>query len=120
MTDSMAVLIDEVVMQNLALYGRIRNSDPYLQHLVKTSDHPVMRFRRRWMRQEAIRQLRAARQNQTKLNETREPSRRGGDIRRLAVIDPYLKEEMAYRHGTQWNDPGFIKSVREEAPKLFA
>lgn len=118
---SVAEIIDEEVMNHLSNFGCVRNLDPMALHLLKTSEHPLMRFRRNWMRATALRQAREATRRQTKINEefAREKVRRGASLRRAAVIDPWFAQEMKIRHSTTWNDREFVGSVRRDNPTIF-
>lgn len=118
---TIAELVDYEVMRHLSLYGCIKNADPMVQHLVKTSDDPLMRFRRHWIRQEALRQCLEATRVQPKLNESvaRAPHKRGMNARLNASIHPYFVGEMRHRHKTDWADPDFQKFVRREEPQIY-
>jgi hypothetical protein len=118
---TIAELVDLEVMRHLSLFGCIKNADPMVQHLVKTSADPLMQFRRHWMRMEALRQVQEATANQEKLNKTvaRAPIRRGSSARLNASIDPWFVGEMRHRHKTEWQDPDFLKSVRRDEPAIF-
>jgi hypothetical protein len=114
-------LIDDTVMQHLALYGCCKNLDPYALHMLKTSEHPILRFRRDWMRREALKQHLEAERNQKKLNDgfKRVPLNRGSSMRQSAVIDQHLNAEMLHYSGAQWQDKGFMRDVKAEAPAIF-
>lgn len=118
---SIELLIDGEVMRNLALHGQVKHMDPYAIHMLKTSQHPVLRFRRTWMRREALRQCREAEREQKVMNAqlAREPVRRGASVRRAAVLHPYYAEQMLHAHNTSWNDRDFVGSVRRDSPALF-
>jgi len=121
MTDSMAMLIDAEVMRQIGLNGWLKEADPYLQHLVKTSNHPILRFRRNWIRREALKQRLEAEASQNRRNSAlaKEPHRRGANMRRAAVIEPYFAEDMRRRHKADLNDPDFLKFVKREEPQMF-
>jgi hypothetical protein len=121
MTDSMAMLIDAEVMRQIGMNGWLKEADPYLQHLVKTSDHPLLVFRRNWIRNEALKQRLEAEASQNKRNSelAKEPHRRGANIRRSAVIEPYFAEDMRRRHKADLNDPDFLRYVKREEPAMF-
>jgi hypothetical protein len=118
---TVAEIIDEQVVQHLAWFGRIKGMDPYAIHLLKTSNHPLMVFRRTWMRQQALKQALDAQKRQTEMNKelAKEPVRRGASIRRQAVIDPFLSEDMRTRHKATWNDNDFIGFVKKHEPGMF-
>lgn len=117
------MLIDYEVMTHLAQFGSIKRMDPYAQHLLKTSEHPVMRFRRSWMRREALRQHLEAEHRQKKINDQfkDQQSPKGMSMRRAAVVDHHLSAEMLhYNKSATWNDKNFLGTVRQEAPAIFA
>jgi hypothetical protein len=118
---SIPEIVDLEVMSHIAQFGCIRNMDPFAQHMLKTSEHPLLRFRRTWMRQVAIQQCKEAHKRQSKINDQfkDEPVRRGASVRRAAVIDPYFMADMAKRHNASWNDKEFIGSVKEGNPAIF-
>jgi hypothetical protein len=114
-------LIDLQVMENLSLYGNISRMDSYAVHLLKTSEHPLLRFRRGWMRRTALKQHLDAERRQKKINEQfkSEPYDKKASIRKAAVIDPHLASEMRHYNNASWNDKAFIGDVRREAPAIF-
>lgn len=118
---TVAELIDEEVMQRIALRGCISGIDPYALHLLKTSDHPILRFRRDWMRREALRQCLEATKQQKKNNATlaNQPVPRGTSMRQFAEVDPYFVEDMRRRHKASWNDKDFLGYVKREEPEMF-
>jgi hypothetical protein len=117
---NIAAVIDAEVMHHLELYGCVKNMDPLAIHLLKTSNHPVLRYRREWMRAEALRQVLEAHREQPKMNKlvADEPVNKKSAFRQSALIHPYFKAEMAHRHKTNWNKD-FIRSVRKGTPDLF-
>lgn len=118
---TVAEIIDEQVVQHLAMFGRIKGMDPYAIHVLKTSNHPLMVFRRTWMRQQALRQVLDAEKRQTEMNKAlaKEPVHRKASIRRQAVVDPFFDEEMRSRHKATWNDKDFIGFVKKHEPGMF-
>jgi hypothetical protein len=116
---TVAELIDEQVVTHLSLYGCIRNMDPYAQHVLKTSDHPIMVFRRTWMRQTALRQHMEAESRQKKITEEfkKEPVRRGASVRRRAVLDSHLAAEIEHYNKAPITDQ--LSDIAAEAPALF-
>jgi hypothetical protein len=118
---SIEALVDLEAMTHLANHGCIKGMDPYAQHLLKTSNHPLMRFRRDWIRREALRQCLEAEREQKEMNKqlAASPVRRGAPIRRAAVLHPYFAAQMPKAHKTTWNDPGFIASVKRDSPGCF-
>lgn len=118
---NIARLIDGVVMQHLAQFGCIKNADPYVQHMLKTSEHPLLRFRRDWMRREALRQHLEAERRQVKICDQfkRETFKRGANMRKTAVVDEHLSAEMLHYNKTDWQDKKFVGNVKAEAPAIF-
>lgn len=118
---TIAELVDSEVMRHLGLFGCVKNMEPFALHMLKTSEHPLLRFRRTWMRAVALRQVLDAEKRQKKINDQfkDEPVRRGATVRRAAVIDPYYAAVMPKQHGTTWNDKDFVGSVREANPQIF-
>lgn len=116
-----AQLVDEIVMDHIGMHGCIKNADPFVQHMVKHSQHPILRFRRWWMRSTALRQRQEAEKRQVYISDNfkNESKDRTKTMRRTAMIDPYFMAEMSKRHNASWNDKGFRKSVREANPSLF-
>lgn len=106
-------------MTHLALHGCVRNMDPYAQHVLKTSDHPLMVFRRTWMRQTALRQHLDAEARQEKINDEfkRDPVRRGASVRRRAVIDHHLAAEMEHYNKLPLKQQ--LSDIKAEAPAIF-
>jgi hypothetical protein len=116
---TVAELVDEEVMTHLALHGCVRGMDPYAQHLLKTSDHPIFKFRRAWMRSTALQQHLEAEARQAKItNEFKqEPVRRGAAVRRRTVLDPHLMAEMEHYNGMPITEQ--LSEIKAEAPALF-
>jgi hypothetical protein len=117
---SIAGLVDQEAMAHLAKYGFVKNMDPYALHLLKHSNHPLLRFRRAWIRAEALRQCQEAHRQQPAMNQHlagRSLDRRS-TLRCEAIIHPWFKAEMERRHNTTW-DRDFRASVREAHPGLF-
>lgn len=118
---TVAELVDDSVMEHIALYGCVKNLDPYALHLLKTSQHPILRFRRDWMRRTALRQHLDAEKRQKKMNAEFKaiPRNKGAAIQQSAVVDTVLADEMRHYGKTTWNDKSFLRSVRAEAPAIF-
>jgi hypothetical protein len=114
-------LIDQTVMEHLSMFGCVKNMDPFAVHMLKTSEHPLMRFRRDWMRREALKQCLEATQHQTKLNTdlASHPHPKGMNGRLNASISPWFVGDMAKRHNASWNDPDFQGYVKREEPSIF-
>lgn len=114
-------LIDLEVMAHLSQRGCIKDMDAYAQHILKTSDHPLMIARRTWMRREALRQCLQAHANQKQITKEfkTEPYSPKASVRRATVIDPWMSEDMRRRHKASWNDKDFLGFVRREEPQLF-
>lgn len=114
-------LVDATVMEHLSLYGDISRMDPFAIHMVKHSQHPLMRFRRTWMRATALRQLQESTARQEKNNEALAsvPRVKGKSIQQEASLDPFMAADMRRRHKTTWNDPDFLGFVRREEPGIF-
>lgn len=114
-----ALIVDEA-FRNLEVHGQIKNMDPMAQHLLKTSDRPLLRWMRTWMRETAIRQAMQAEREQKKLNaQVNGSTWNKGSLRLTASLAPYYAAQMPKMHGTTWNDKDFIGSVREGNPKIF-
>ncbi len=118
---TVAELIDEAVMENLALYGCVKNLDPYALHLLKTSQHPILRGRRVWMRKQALKQCLDAEKQQAKLNSelAKIPHDKRMNMRQSASVAPYYAETMRRQHNAEWNDRDFIGFVKREEPAMF-
>jgi hypothetical protein len=118
---SIAALIDSEVMTNLSLHGCVKHMDAYALHMLKTSQHPLMRARREWMRREALRQCLEAEREQKEMNKVLagSPVSRGASVRRAALLHPYYAEKMRQTHNASWNDKDFVGSVRRDSPALF-
>ena len=116
---TVAELIDEQVVTHLSLYGSIRQMDEYAKHVLKTSDHPLMVFRRTWMRQTALKQHLDAEARQKKITEEfkTDPVRRGASVRRRAVIDSHLAAEIEHYNKAPIKEQ--LSDMKAEAPALF-
>ena len=116
---TVAEIVDEEIMQHIALYGCVRNADPYVQHLLKTSNHPILRFRRNWMRRTALKQHMEAEARQKKITDEfkTEPVRRGASVRRRAVIDSHLAAEIEHYNKAPIKEQ--LSDIKAEAPGLF-
>jgi hypothetical protein len=114
-------LIDHEVMRHLSLYGTIKRMDPFAQHILKTSQKPIMRFRRDWMRREALRQCLEATRDQSTLNESvaKTSPRKGSSARLNASVHPYFAGSMRERDKADWNDKDYLKFVKREEPSIF-
>lgn len=118
---NIAALIDDEVMRHLSMFGCIKNADPLVQHILKTSEEPILRFRRDWMRREALKQHLDAERRQKMLNDKvkNEPFKRKANMRKTAEIDIHLAAEMLHYNHTDWQDKKFVGNVRAEAPAIF-
>jgi hypothetical protein len=116
---TVAEIIDEQVMMNIAVHGCVRHMDPYAQHLLKTSNHPILRFRREWMRAVALRQHLDAEARQKKITEEfkEDPVRRGASVRRRTVLDHHLVSEMEHYNKKPIKEQ--LSDIKAEAPALF-
>jgi hypothetical protein len=116
---TVAELVDEQVVMHLSLYGCIRQMDEYAKHVLKTSDHPLMVFRRTWMRATALQQHLEAEARQKKITEEfkTEPVRRGASVRRRAVIDHHLAAEIEHYNNAPIKEQ--LSDIKAEAPALF-
>ncbi len=119
---NIAALVDDEVMRHLSLYGCLKNADPLVQHMLKHSEEPILRFRRDWMRRTALRQHLNAEYRQKKINDQfkHEPFRKGATMRKSAVVDPTLAATSThYNKEASWNDRKFLGDVKREAPAIF-
>ncbi len=117
---TVAELVDEAVMQNLALYGCVKNLDAYALHLLKTSQHPILRFRREWMRQTALRQHLDAEQRQVKINgEFKSVPKQRGTIQQSAVIDNFLAGELRHYNNAPITERAHMRAIKADAPAIF-
>jgi len=116
---TVAEIIDDQVMTHLSLYGCVKGMDEYAKHVLKTSDHPLMVFRRTWMRETALRQHLDAEARQKKITDEfkSDPVRRGASVRRRAVIDHHLAAEMEHYNKTPITKQ--LNDIKAEAPALF-
>jgi hypothetical protein len=114
-------LIDQTVMEHLSMYGCVKNMDPFAIHVLKTSQHPLMRFRRDWMRREALKQCIEATKEQQLANKQLAaiPHPKGMNARQDASVRPWLVQDMARRHKADWHDPDFLRYVKREEPNIF-
>jgi hypothetical protein len=114
-------LIDIQVMEHLSLYGNIQRMDSFAQHLLKTSEHPLMVARRTWMRQTALKQCLESQARQKKMSATLKqiPHPKGVSFRHEGVVDPTLAESMRRTHKAEWGDPDFKNFVKREEPDLL-
>jgi len=95
--------------------------DPMAQHILKTSQKPLLSEMRAWMRREALRQCLEAHRGQKVINKqfAQEPVLRGTNFRRCAVLHPYFAADMPRRDKTSWNDPDYVGSVKRDNPEIF-
>lgn len=114
-------LIDQTVMEHLSAFGCVKNMDPVAIHMLKTSQHPILRFRRNWMRRTALKQVQEATARQVKMNSelAKVPNQKGSTIRQAACIDPWIAEDMRRRHNAQFSDKDFTGFVKREEPAMF-
>jgi hypothetical protein len=114
-------LVVEEAARHIALYGCVRNMDPMSLHILKTSERPLPKAMRAWMRAQALQQVRRAEAEQMVLNKSLAdaPVAKGASMRRCASIAPYYTEQMRRTHNASWSDPDFVGSVREAQPKMF-
>lgn len=106
---------------HLAIRGCVKGMDPFALHLLKTSQDPILRFRRWWMRETAIRQAIRAEKRQVKINDRFKqlPRRKGADIQQEAILDQHLKDASRHYANASWTDDSFINAVKREAPTIF-
>jgi len=118
---NVAEIIDAEVMSHLGLYGCIKNLDPYAQHILKTSNHPLMVARRTWMRQEALRQCLEAHAEQKEMSKelAGDVWNKKAAIRKSAVIHPYFIDDLKQKHNGSFKDKEFVKFVKREEPQMF-
>ncbi len=118
---NIASLVHQEVMLHLAQFGCVKHADPMVQHMLKNSQDPLLRFTRDWMRREALRQHLEAERNQKKLNDRFKqiPRNKGASIQQAAVVDTHLSAEMLHYGNTKWQDKGFVRDVKAEAPAIF-
>ena len=117
---SVEELVDLEAMSHIANFGCIKNMDAYAQFMLKTSEHPLMRFRRDWMRRTALQQHLEAERRQKKMNSAFKaiPKSYGSkNIRQEAVIDNHLAAEM--RHYANADLPELKRAMKAEAPAIF-
>ena len=114
-------LVCEEAMRHIALYGCVRNMDAMSLHILKTSENPVTKAMRTWMRAKALQQVRRAEKEQVRLNQqlADAPVAKRSTIRRMASIAPYYAQQMRMSHNASWGDPDFVSSVREAQPGMF-
>ena len=106
-------------MSHIANFGCIKNMDAFAQHMLKTSEHPIMRFRRDWMRRIALQQHLEAEKRQDKMNKAFKaiPRARGSSVMQEAVLDPHLAGEM--RHYANAEITEMKGAIKAEAPAIF-
>jgi hypothetical protein len=114
-------LIDQTVMEHLSMYGCVKNMDAVAIHMLKNSQHPILRFRRDWMRRTALRQVQEATERQSKMNSAlaKIPHQKGANMRQNASLDPWLAEDMRRRHKAELNDKEFTGFIKREEPAIF-
>ena len=111
---SVATLVDEEAMRHIALFGCVKGMDPLALHMLKKSPHPVLRFRRQWIRRTALEQHLEAERNQKKIIQKRQS---GNSTHYAGEIDAHLFEEM--RHYNREPFAEYRKQVKQEAPQFF-
>lgn len=111
---SVATLVDAEAMRHISLFGCVKGMEPFALHMLKKSDHPVLRFRRRWMREVALRQHLEAERNQKKIIQKRQS---GKSTNYAGEIDQHLFDEM--RHYNKAPFAEYRKEVKQEAPQFF-
>ena len=111
---SVAALVDTEAMRHIALFGCVKGMEPYALHMLKNSSHPVLRFRRNWMRRVALQQHMEAERNQKKIIQKRQS---GKSTHYAGEIDQHLFDEM--RHYNKAPFAEYRDKVRQEAPKFF-
>jgi hypothetical protein len=111
---SVATLVDTEAMRHIALFGCVKGMEPYALHMLKNSPHPVLRFRRNWMRQVALKQHLEAERNQKKIIQKRQS---GKSTHYAGEIDQHLFDEM--RHYNKAPFAEYREQVKQEAPKFF-
>ncbi len=117
---SVTELVDQEVMTHLSLYGCCKNMDPFALHMLKTSQHPILRFRRDWMRRTALQQHLEAERRQTKMNaEFKAVPKQKGSIQQAAVLDNVLADEMRHYNGAPITEKAHMRAIRAEAPAIF-
>jgi hypothetical protein len=111
---SVATLVDTEAMRHISLFGCVKNMEPFALHMLKNSPHPVLRFRRNWMRQVALKQHLEAERNQKKIIQKRQDRT---STKYAGEIDSHLFDEM--RHYNKAPFAEYRKQVKQEAPKFF-
>ena len=93
-------LVCEEAMRHIALYGCVRNMDAMSLHILKTSENPLPKAMRTWMRAKALQQVRQAEREQVRLNQqiADAPVARRATLRRCASIAPYFAQQMRITH----------------------
>lgn len=106
---------------HFSLHGCIKHMDEFAKYILKTSQHPIMRHRRAWIRAENLRQYDEAIAEQKQANGVfkEQPYNKKSDFRQAALIVPYLNERMKRDHKATWGDKDFLGFVRREEPQLF-
>jgi hypothetical protein len=111
---SVATLVDDEAMRHIALFGCVKGMDPFALHMLKKSPHPVLRFRRNWIRRTALEQHLEAERNQKKIIQKRS---NGKAANYAGEIDQHLFDEM--RHYNKAPFAEYRKQVKQEAPQFF-
>lgn len=116
---SVVELVDLEVMTHLSQFGCIKGMDPYALHMLKTSEEPLMRFRRDWMRREALRQHLDAEKRQEKMNNVFKGISydKKSNMRQEASIDHHLAAEMRHYGNAELKE--LKPSIKAEAPAIF-
>lgn len=111
---SVATLVDDEAMRHISLFGCVKGMEPYALHMLKNSPHPVLRFRRNWMRRAALQQHLEAERNQKKIIQRRQS---GKSTHYAGEIDSHLFDEM--RHYNKEPFTEYREQVKREAPQFF-
>lgn len=113
-------LVVQEASRHITEYGCVANMEPMALHILKTSQKPLVRKMRGWMRRTALRQALEAEKEQKRMNDElrQDPYRKGASLRRAAVLHPYYATK-AVKQGHAWGDRDFVGYVRRENPKVF-
>jgi hypothetical protein len=116
---SIVEIVDLEIMTRLSQFGTIKGIDNFALHMLKTSDEPLMRFRRDWMRREALKQHLEAEKRQNKMNSVFKGTSfdRKANMRQEAVIDHHLAAEMRHYNNAELKE--LKPAIKSEAPAIF-
>ncbi len=116
---SVAELIDLEAMSHIANFGCVKGMDKFALHMLKTSEHPILRFRREWMRRIALNQHLEAEKNQKKINSHLKSIPRSNvkNMRHEGVIDNHLAAEMRHYNNAEIKE--MASDIRAEAPDIL-